>query len=31
MTLELNEKEKELLKEDLESYLSDLGEEIVKT
>ncbi|MFN3395427.1 MAG: hypothetical protein ACK4Z9_01360 [Thermodesulfovibrionales bacterium] len=31
MTLELNEKEKELLREILESYLSDLREEIVKT
>ncbi|MCX7793607.1 MAG: hypothetical protein N2257_04270 [Thermodesulfovibrionales bacterium] len=31
MMLELNNKEKELLKEILESYLSDLREEIVKT
>lgn len=31
MTVDLNEKEKELLKEVLESYLSDLREEIVKT
>lgn len=31
MTVDLNEKEKELLKEVLESYLSDLRVEIVKT
>lgn len=31
MTIDLTDKEKELLREILESYLSDLREEIVKT
>jgi hypothetical protein len=31
MNLELNDKEKEILKHALETYLSDLREEIVKT
>ncbi len=31
MALELDDKEKEILKDILESYLSDLREEIVKT